>query len=200
MTGRARAEERPERTVQGNVVVSRHDPDVRIVLPAAATYAGSDRWVLKAYADDIELHAFVAATPDKHVKRIYWVQFEAYLPSQPQLKHTYNSKRHVTRGGMDFYLDTWVESPAPQDPDSDQAHLDALLRAAGYILPKSMMSVRLVHLMDGARKELMFIYSEDTAPTGFSVTELDKGGAGRDRWREIERGLIGRAERSITFH
>ena len=195
------AGELPERTVQGNAVVSSRDPSARIGLPESVTYVGADRWLLKAYSDMIELHAFVDADSDKHVKRIYWVQFESYLPSHPELKHHYDSVRHTTLGGMDFYLDTWVErTDGKEEPDSDGAHFKALLRSAGYTLPKSMMSARFVHLMDDSRKELMFIYGEDAAATGFTAAELAEGGRARDQWLVLEPGLIQRAQLSLTFH
>jgi hypothetical protein len=190
--------EMPDRTIQGHTVVSTHDPPVRIQLPVAATYIGADRWLLEDYADDVELHAFVDADADKRVRRIFWVQFEAYLPSRPQLRHRYGSTRHVMLGGMDFLLDTWVEaSDSVARPDSDEAHLDALIRSAGYTLPASVMSVRCVHLMDDARKELMLIYSEDTAATGFTADDLRRGGKAHVRWPGIEAALIDRAQRSF---
>jgi hypothetical protein len=197
----AAAGEMPERTVRGHTIVSSHDPSAHIELPESATYVGADRWVLNAYSDDIELHAFVNADADKHVKRVYWVQFEAYLPSHPELRHTYDSVRHTTLGGMDFYVDTAVErTDGKQEPDSDGAHLKALLRSAGYSLPRSMMSVRFVHLMDESRKELMFIYGEDAAATGLTPAELGKGGRAHDKWLMLEPGLIRRAQLSIKFH
>ena len=190
-----------ERTVHGNTVVSSHDPAARIELPEYATYVGTDRWLLKAYSDNIELHAFVDADADKNVKRSYWVQFEAYLPSRPELKHHYDSERHIAFGGMDFYVDTWVErTDSKEEPDSDGAHFKALLRSAGYTLPQSMMSVRFVHLMGDSRKELMLIYGEDAAPTGFTAAELAEGGRAHAQWLLLEPGLIHRAQLSITFH
>ena len=193
----------PDRTQRGHSVFSTHDPKVQIDLPASATYAGADRWLLQAYWDDVELHAFVDADADKHVLRLYWVQFEAYLPSHPEEKHDYDSPRHVTLGGIDFFVDTWVSSPdstADPDPDSDSAHLKAVLRSKGYTLPASRMSVRFVHLMDDAHKELMFIYSEDTGPTGFTAADLGKGGKAYGQWPQIEAGLIQRGQGSIQFH
>jgi hypothetical protein len=188
--------------VQGRTVVSQDDPKARITLPSRATYVGTDRWLMKRYADQIELFAFVEATTARQVQKLYWIQFEAYLPSRPELKHTYDSKRHITLGGMDFLVDTWVTSPDENNegPDSDDTHLKKLLGAAGYTLPKSTISVRLVHLMDGNRKELMYIYSEDIAPTGYSAADLRPGGTARGDWPKIQAGLIKRAERSILFH
>jgi hypothetical protein len=191
----------PDRKVEGHTVVSAHDPRAVIGLPGSAAYAGSDRWLLAEYADDIELHAFVDAGPDKRVRRIFWVQFEAYLPSRPELQHRYTSTRHVSLGGMDFYLDTWVEArDSVEKADSDGAHLRSVIRSAGYVLPESLISVRLVHLMDGSRKELMCIYSEDASATGFPAADLAPGGKAHDRWPDIEAAAIARAERSITFH
>lgn len=191
----------PERIAHGHNVVSTHDPKMEIDLPADAKYVGSDRWVLKVYADDIELHAFVDTGADKRIRRLYWVQFEAYLPSHPEMKHSYDSPRHAIIGNLDFFVDTWVESPDSADePDSDSAHLKTLLRSKGYTLPSSMMSVRFVHVMDGARKELMFIYSEDLASTGLTAVDFKKGGKAYDRWPELEKGLIARGQQSLSLH
>ena len=89
---------------------------------------------------------------------------------------------------------------ATDEPDSDDSQLQALVTGKGYSFPQSMMSVRFVHLMDGARKELMFIYSEDLAPTGYTDGDLSKGGKAYSQWLRIERGLIERGRASIKFH
>jgi hypothetical protein len=75
-----------------------------------------------------------------------------------------------------------------------------LIRAHGYKMPAGMMCVRLVHLLnEQKRKELMIIYGEDLAPTGFAAAKLKKGGKGYDRWPAIEEGLVARAENKITI-
>jgi hypothetical protein len=98
------------------------------------------------------------------------VQFEKYLPTRPELKHTYDSPRHVNLGGMDFYGDTWVRTEdAETQPGSDVEHIVALIRAKGY-RPDGMMSVRLVHLLDEQkRQELMVIYGEDANKAGSTL-------------------------------
>jgi hypothetical protein len=211
----------PERKVAGTVITSERDPAVRIELPKAAQYVGADRWVLYGIAD-CELHAWVeAAEADaqhgdrqadirpkdvrpndarpKNVGRLYWVQFEGYLPSRPDLHHTYDSPKHATIGGMDFYVDSWVRTKdAKTDAGSDREHIEALVRAKGYRMPEAMY-VRLVHLLDKEkRKELMIIYGEDLAPTGFTASELSENGKAHDRWPGIADSLLERAERNIT--
>lgn len=191
---------RPERKVQGNMITSERDPAVRIHLPKSAEYVGADRWVLYGIAD-CELHAFVDADAEKNVQRLYWVQFEGYVPSRPELKHTYDSPRHASIGGLDFYVDTWVrEEKGEAKPGSDGEHILALIRGKGYHIPEGMMSVRLVHLLDESkRKELMLIYSEDVKPTGLSASDLQRQGKAHDQWQSVEKALIERAETAITI-
>jgi hypothetical protein len=185
---------KPERKVESNVITSSRDPEARIELPKSAQYIGADRWILYDIAD-CELHVFVEADAQKNVQQIYWVQFESYLPSRPELRHTYDSPRHLQMNGMDFYVDTWVRGNDDSTTrGSDLEHILALIRGKGYKMPSGMMSVRLVHLLDEQkRKELMIIYSEDLAPTGFTTKQLQEGGSARGQWPGIEKGLIERA-------
>ena len=190
----------PERLVKGNVLTSEHDPKVKIVLPKSAQYAGADRWILYGVAD-CELHAFVEADAQKRVKKLYWVQFESYIASKPDLKHEYDSPRHANIGGMDFYVDTWTRAnAAATQRGSDREHIEALIRAHSYSMPSGMMYVRLVHLLDEQkRKELMVIYGEDLTPTGLSAADLQEKGKAFDHWPSIEAGLVERAKKSVAI-
>lgn len=190
----------PERTVKDNVVTSQRDPAIRLKLPAHADYVGADRWDLYNIAD-CEVHVFVKADAHKDAQRIYWVQFEQYLPSKPDLHHTYDSPKRATIGGLDFYVDTAVGTTEQKPkPDSDGEHVRALVTGRGYTWPKEFMYVRLVHLLDEAkRKELMIIYGEDLTATGFSAADLRKGGSAHNRWPQIEEELIERARQAITL-
>ena len=193
--------EPPPRKVEGNTITSTSDPAARIQLLDRPVYVGADRWILYGMAN-CELHAFVHADAREKVQRLYWVQFENYLPTRPELHHTYDSPRHTRVSGLDFYVDTWVEPTSRHiRPDSDVEHIHNLLQTHGYKLPSEMMSVRLVHLLDEQkRKELMIIYSEDVASTGLTASELRSGAAAHDQWPKIEKGLIERAQKSITIH
>jgi hypothetical protein len=157
------------------VITSLRDPELSVRLPPAAKYCGADRWVLYDIAD-CELHVFVGADPQGKVRRFYWVQFEQYLPTKPDLHHQYDSPRHTNIAGMDFYLDTTIAAGDDKStPGSDGEHMRALVAQHGYKLPSERMYVRLVHLLDDAkRKELMIIYGEDLGPTGFSAADLRK--------------------------
>jgi hypothetical protein len=190
----------PERRVEGNTITSAHDPRLRIRLPESVYDVGADRWVLYGIAD-CELHAFVEADEQKNVQALYWVQFEGYIPERPDLHHTYDSPRHATIGGLDFYVDTWPRSNGEKtESGSDREHIDALIRAKGFKIPADMMYVRLVHLLDAKkRKELMIIYGEDLASTGFAAADLREGGKTSGQWPTLEKGLIERAKKKIEL-
>jgi hypothetical protein len=179
--------------VHANTVTSDRDPHVRVAVPATARYAGSDRFTLFGIAN-CRLFAFVQTDARKRVQKLYWIQFEGYLPSLPKLQHTYNSTQHANLGGLDFYVDTWTESSLPRTPDltdlnaalrakgyampahadthSDYQHMYALLQSKGYKLPERASSVRFVHLLDNKRKELMIIYSEPAAQRPLDANAL----------------------------
>ena len=199
-TAVASGSDKPERQVEANVLTSQRDPKIRIELPRSVRYVGADRWPLFDLAD-CELHVFVDSTAGKKVQRLYWLQFEAYLPSRPELHHTYPFTKTETISGLLFDVRARFGpgSEAPK-PGSDAEHVQGLLRAKGYEMPDSMMNVRFVHLLDdGKRKELMIIYAEDLAPTGIAYQALLPGGNHSGQWPSIEAGLIQRARKALTL-
>jgi hypothetical protein len=193
-----------ERFVVDNTVVSRRDPAVEIKLTNSVHYVGSDHLVftkpeLGAF-DAAELFAFVDAGKDGHIRKYIWVQFEGYLPGHPDLHFTYDSPKHVIIDGLDFYEDIGVASLKPLKPGTDTRHFYSLLAAHGY-KRGDLMWVRLVHLPDPAkkRKELMIIYAEDLAPTGYTAQQLDEGGPDHSKWAAMAAALSRRAIRSIQI-
>ncbi|HKF20910.1 MAG TPA: hypothetical protein VKE93_05040 [Candidatus Angelobacter sp.] len=192
--------DRPERKVESNTILSERDPKIWIQLPKSVQYIGADRWELYSVAD-CEVHVFVEADAQKNVQRLYWVQFEGYLPTKPEAKYEYDSPQHSKIGGLDFYVDTWVRAnDAATRPGSDREHVQALIGGKAYKIPPGMMYVRLVHLLDEQkRKELMIIYGEDLAPTGLTVGDLSEKGRAYGQWPAIAKGLVDRAQQKILL-
>jgi hypothetical protein len=193
----------PERVVRDHVVISQHDPAAEIKLSDAFRYVGADRFLLTDPSlgpfDDCELHAFVESDDARAIRALYWIQFEAYLSDHPNLQHTYDSPRRTTIGGLDFYVDTWVSADTTvPGQGSDEAHFYSLLALHGY-QRKELMSVRFVHLDTARRKELMIIYSENLAQTGYTALRLKDGGEDHGKWVAIEDRLIRRAEQGINI-
>jgi hypothetical protein len=191
---------RPERVVKGSTITSHRDPAMRIELPHQAQYLGGDRWVLYAVAD-CEIHVFVEADAEKQVRRMYWIQFEQFIPNRPELQHNYKPEELTKFAGMEMYVRArFGKSDEVAKEGSDLEHVQALVRAKGYSMPPEMMNVRLVRLLDPQRRqELMIIYAETLEPTGVTVDDLMPGGKATDKWSGIQKSLIERAERQIRF-
>lgn len=189
----------PEREVQGNRLISKSDPTITIRVPRSAVYLGAERWDLYDVAD-CELHLFVEAYPDKTVKAMYWIQFEAYLPTNGHT-YDYGKDEPVTFGGRPFWKSSnfGLTNNTPR-AGGDGERTRQMLARAGYKLPAERMSVRLVHLPDESRrKELMIIYAEDLAPSGYTAAQLLNGKEPRPEWKAVERGLVERATKRVEL-
>ena len=189
----------PERTVEGSVVTSR-DPAIRITLPKEARYVGADRWTLYDVAD-CEVHVFVEADAARNVQRVYWVQFEAFIPSQPDSKYNYDRDAIAEINGFAVHH---RERFGPDDEKpragSDLEHVRKMILAAGYRLPKEIINARLVHLPDDTRrKEVMVIYMEDMATTGKTSADFIVGGKISDAWTPVGERLLERAKARVKF-
>ena len=88
------------REVKGRIIKSKDTPAVELEFGKDFKYAGGHRFVLYDVAN-AEQHFFVDADKDGRIKRLYWVQFEGYLPSNT---HTYDYKgtKSVNIGGFGF--------------------------------------------------------------------------------------------------
>jgi hypothetical protein len=190
---------RQARGVKDQVLTSQEMPAVRIEFDKGFKYAGGHSFILYDVAH-AEQHFFVDADKAGRVKRMYWVQFEGYLPSNT---HTYRYKVNKTAkiGGLEFIADAYARNIKgnPGRPDSDGARARAFLEGKGYRLASDdVLSQRLVHLVDEAkRNELMIIYMEDLSEMRLTAADLAEGGRAAARWDEISNGLLERAVKGM---
>src|SRR5687768_2044229 len=80
------------RTVKDRTLSSPQMPAVRLEFSQPFHYAGSQSFILYDVAN-AEQHFFVDADKDGRIRRMYWIQFEGYLPSNT---HTYDYKSPKT--------------------------------------------------------------------------------------------------------
>ena len=178
---------------------------VNIRVPASATYVGSDRFTLYGVAD-AEIHVFAEADAKRRLRRLYWIQFESYLPSKPELAYDYaDGNRRVVLWGTPTWLRAGpVSTRGPVRAGSDRERVIALLKRAGLTIPSEVMNVRLVQLLDDpkgtgkGRRELMLIYSEDLAPSGRTLAELTADSKPGAAWQPLEQPLIDRATTALS--
>ena len=189
----------PERKVEGSVVISR-DPAMRITLPKEARYVGADRWTLYDVAD-CEVHVFVEADAARNVQRVYWVQFEAFIPSRPDSTYNYDRDAITEINGLAVHhRERFGASDEKPRAGSDLEHVRDMILAAGYTLPKEIINARLVHLPDDTkRKEVMVIYMEDMATTGKTSADFIAGAKISEAWTPVGEKLLERAKARVKF-
>jgi hypothetical protein len=191
-----------ERSVDGNDLISDRDPDAVLRVDPAFRFLGGQKFVLYGVADT-EQYFFIETTPGDEVKSIYWVQYEAYLPSKPYTYDYEDSPLRVSLGDYEFYTDTAVfefDPTAQRASGTDGAMARQFLAGKGYQFPNQNEYARLVYLTDDSRsKELMIIYLGDLSLRGFTAAELDEGGAENARWPEVEQAMLERIKGTIAL-
>jgi hypothetical protein len=189
------AVEQAARRVEGRELISAARPAVRIKFDEAFKYVGTQKFTLYDVAH-AEQHFFVDADPDGLIRRLYWVQFEGYLPDN---KHTYDyeMKETLNLGGFAFGTDARAAKiPAgAQRPDSDGGRAQSFLESKGYRMASDeVLMRRFVHLLDESKRdELLVIYVEDLKGTGHTAAELSEKGSAASKWDEVSKGLLKRA-------
>jgi len=193
----------PMRTAEEASLSSPHLPDARIDLPEAAVYAGGRRWALYD-AVDAEMHLFVEAGEDRIVDRLYWIQFEAYLPTLPEAGYDFHRSSLEQRelGDALFYVRPrfGIGAADVPEPGSDNEMMRLVLAEAGYTLPAETINATMKHVLDPAdpREELMIIYIEDLAAAGASVAGIVEAGLDSPFWAELSVGVLDRAQARVA--
>lgn len=195
----------PAAHVERNLVTYPGDRTLKVTVPAAATYLGADRFILKDISD-CEMHIFVEADAQRRVKRVYWVHFESNLPSKPDAQMHYGD---TDRKAQLWGSTAWVSAvpglmTRTPRPGSDTEHFRNLIKNAGYTMPPGLATVRLVRLLDDpqgtgyGRKELMLIFGEDLALRGnLSYEQVTTDGKPNSEWAKLEKPLVDDASKAF---
>jgi hypothetical protein len=164
-------------------------------------YTGGHQFILYGVAR-AEQHFFVNVDKNGLVKRMYWVQFEGYLPDNTHA-YDYRVTKSVDVGGLDFIADAYARNirANPGRPDSDGAATRNFLAQRGYRLGSDeIIFQRLVHLIGAdKRSELMIIYLEDMSGSGLTSADLADGGKAAGKKGEIFEALMGRALKDLKI-
>jgi hypothetical protein len=184
------------RTAKGDTLSSPELPKLKLKFKKPFKYVGGHTFILYEVAR-AEQHFYVDADKDGNVSRLYWVQYEGYLPSNTH-RYDYSRSKQVNIGGLDFAADSAPRryDPADARPNSDRSKAIELLTARGYkIASGDVMTQRLVNMTTSDnRNELMIIYLEVLTPTGFTAADLSPNGKAADKWPELSAGLLHRAQ------
>lgn len=180
-------------SVQGQTITSTGFPRGTITFHPSFTYVGVDTFVLYGVAR-CEIHLFAEADSLRNVRRLYWVQFEGYLPDRDNNYDYSEDPRRTLINGFTFYDNVRFynteAAAASRRKGSDGEHVVQLLEKNGYKLSGDLMRLRLVRLDSAARNELMIIYAESLGPHGLTIADLEQS---PDTWTTVSDSLRARA-------
>ena len=154
------------RLVKDQVLSSTQLPAIRIKFDDKLEYVGSQKFILYGRAH-AEQFFFVEADDEKRIKRMYFVQFEGYLPNI-NATYNYSGTETVTLAGQPYLVNAEtvpnVSDVLKANPESDAARAVTFLQGKGYQMNQSVKFQRFVRLVDEAkRNEIILIYIEDAA-------------------------------------
>ncbi|MGH1362210.1 MAG: hypothetical protein ACRBF0_01555 [Calditrichia bacterium] len=189
-----------------NQLVSSGFPESTITFDSSFVYVGAETFILYDIAR-CEIHLFVDADSNKIVNRLYWMQYEGYLPSLWPHWYEYEDEPFRTMiGGKEFYdgvnFYTVDSSRQHWSRDSDIGRVFALMESNGYTLDSEVMRIRLVHLDEEEDDELMIMYIERMSSHGLTIASFGENGRESERWKVVSQGLRERvlAGMDIEFH
>ncbi len=109
--------------------------------------------------------------------------------------------QNLKLGGLEFLYDGGlhdIDRDTLERPQSDSAHVVEYLRGRGYLYEGATLYMRYVWLDPVKRNELMIIYSEDLAPTGYRISDLLPGGRAAGAREDLTTSLHQRAMSAFT--
>lgn len=181
----------PRVFVEENTLISEGFPIGTISVDSVLRYVDNTVFFLYNVAR-CEIHLFVEADTSGRILRLYWFQFEEYLPEQPYSYDYSQYPNRSTLGCHEFYEDVGYFNEADTrdtlSDGSDSMHMRLLLEKNGYRLVDGLMFIRLVRLDEAKKRELLIVYMEDLVQHGLCVRDF-MGQSGDLRWREVSEGL-----------
>jgi hypothetical protein len=152
------------REVKGGTLVSPADPAASFLVDKSFHYGGGQSIDILKVAG-AEQYFFIDAAADQSIRRFYWIQFEHYYPDNT---YTYDyseiAQKPVAIGRLAFMGDVRLRPnyfTMDERPGSDSEAAEDFLRAKGFKLDGTFVTLRLFLLPDSSkRREVMIIYGE----------------------------------------
>lgn len=205
-------------TIDGHSLHSKEFPKGTISFDQGIEYIGGETFILYEVAR-CEIHLFGELTGDGAYKRLYWIQYEGYLPKKllpfplslkpSPLRYDYSEDPYrLDIAGRTFYTGNSYHLINRSEEylnaenglkDSDFAHVACLLKRNGVNINAEVLGVRMVYLDPSRQKELMVIYYEVIENDQLSIEKLEGEGENSSLWTEVSRDLRNRASHGIQI-
>ena len=155
----------PEGKVAGQVLDSPRFPAMKFQFTPEFKYVGAQRFQMKA-SSDVEQHVWAETDAEKHIQRLFWLQYEGFLPNNDFTFDYEQQPLNMQHGGLQWKCNMFMIVPRrDEDPDTDGARFRSFLRSKGVHIPPQYVQLRCFHVAEDGRNELMMIYLEDSEIT-----------------------------------
>ncbi len=189
------------RTVSGTDLHSKMDPPVTLRFDSSLRFLGGQKFILYGMAET-EQYFFAATGDSNRLTRLFWIQFESYLPDKSGSYDYDDSPLRVTLGDYMFFTDTDIVEFDPykkRAAGTDGAMVRRFLAEKGMTLPLNWAYARMVYLTNETkRKELMIIVIDDLTLQGVSASEVLAEGPDSPLRREVTEAHLEKIRRSLT--
>jgi len=207
-------QEPPQRSVEGNTLISHQLPPIKIEVAEEFSFVGSFDFEIIAASDEYpkemqgkpvaagERFVFAVWDADKVIEKLFIVQLEGFLPSN-DFKYNYNFDHADFMGENKYRHNTWFydsKKSAQQNPHSEGARTRTFLQEKGFQLADQFMMSRFVGLASTDRKhEIIIFYLEMlTQTTGYILRDFEQSISSEER-EAIEGSLVKRSRKSFTI-
>jgi len=195
----------PQRTVEGNFVVSSAMPALRVQLDNALKYVGN----LKSTVNDsihIDNYFFVEDDDNGGIERIVYLQFEGYLPDKDDEAQQYSQlnktiqiaeRKFSYNGGVRPYRQAKIDAQAE---DSDIRQAVAFLNEHGLSFKELEFygTLQFLHFADAdKRNKLHIVYLEHLEEADIPEDVIAHSRESED-WATYCEKFLSRAMRSFT--
>ncbi len=202
-------------------LISTGFPKGEVSFDSTIQYIGSESFILYKVAR-CEIHLFAELDSSGGYERIYWIQYEGYLPGKllpfpanlkpGGLTYDYNDDPYrASIADEEFYVRTGnftiefseadLNGKSDED-DSDFLNVARILNQKGININSEVLSVRMVYLNEDKSDELMIIYYESLGDDDHRVKALEGQGKESPQWDSVSSDLLSRAKAGIhlTFN
>ncbi|NNF36920.1 MAG: hypothetical protein HKN68_22650 [Saprospiraceae bacterium] len=197
-------------------LISSSFPEGSISFEKNIQYIGSKTFILYKVAR-CEIHLFAELDAQGGFERLYWIQYEGYLPGKllpfpanlkpGGLTYDYNDDPYrESIADKEFYVktgnfnvefsDSELNGKTGED-DSDFLNVARILNQKGININSEVLSVRMVQLNEDKSDELMIIYYESLEEEDQKIKALEGKGKASSQWDSVSSDLILRAKTGI---
>jgi hypothetical protein len=186
--------------VDGNVVISRALPAVRIQVSKEFTYIGRFPFRIQDMASGNRF-IFVDGDPE-HVRRMFILQFESILPESVEI-YRYSFDNAMLIGGLRFRQNTFafsIQQDIKENPHAEVALTQDFLGKKNYKISDEWMASRFLTLGDDSRKsEMILFYMEPVSSSGYRLTQFYDGDSRTEIWDKLSRELEARSRNAFVI-